>query len=154
MAGRGKVKGAFRDQFPSPKQSLAEGEYKDENNSLFCFRNGKERLLNVFRHKVWIPTLLRPPANAGLFYIPLRKTRYFRCIALRFGWGRSPLCFTKFLRPLVQHLRSPLAYMGFRYIDYFLISHCLAGRAATERDALSARKRLSHLLNELGLVQK
>lgn len=80
--------------------------------------------------------------------------RYYRCIALPFGWGRSPMWFTKFMRGFVRHLRTRHAYRVLPYIDDFLVAAAPAGRPATEEDAAKARAVVSDLFNRLGLVRK
>lgn len=53
------------------------------------------------------------------FFIFRYAGRFYRCITLPFGWGRSALCFTKLLRPLVRYIRDRLKYRFLLYIDDF-----------------------------------
>ncbi len=79
--------------------------------------------------------------------------KYYRCIALPFGWGRSPLWFTRFMAPLLQHLRSELHYRALGYLDDFLISPSETGRVARKRDCTRARQAIDKELSELGLTR-
>lgn len=47
-------------------------------------------------------------------------TKYYLCIAVPFGWGRSPLWFTQLMAPFVRTLRE-WGYLVLAYLDYFLI---------------------------------
>lgn len=76
--------------------------------------------------------------------------RYFRCVALPFGWGRSPLWFTQLLSTFVRKLRA----MGLRfmaYLDDFLIAPSDYGTTATKEDCLSSALIIGNLLEDLGL---
>ena len=63
--------------------------------------------------------------------------RYYRSIALPFGWGRSGWWFTKMMRPFVQYMRETLGYRVLPYIDDFLVAASPPGRAATSEDMAS-----------------
>lgn len=77
--------------------------------------------------------------------------RYYRCIALPFGWGRSVLWFTKLLRPLVKHIRSRLKYRLLPWIDDFLCAPTDGSRPATARDCRRAGRKLEALFGRLGI---
>lgn len=79
--------------------------------------------------------------------------RYYRCVALPFGWGRSPLWFTKLTRPLVQYMREKCGYRVLPYIDDFLVAGSPPGRPATEQDCRRARERLTKLFASLGITR-
>ena len=58
----------------------------------------------------------------------------FQCAALPFGWCNSPYYFTKLMRAVVQHLRSPYGRVGLRVLPYlddflFLIDGLVAAHA-------------------------
>lgn len=78
---------------------------------------------------------------------------YYRCIALPFGWGRSVLCLTKVLHPLVRHMRRKRSYRVLPYIDDFLVPPSPPGRAASEADCVRAQERLTVLSRRLGVVR-
>ena len=40
--------------------------------------------------------------------------KYYQCVALPFGWGRSPLWFTRLMAPFVAEMRS----YGYRVLPY------------------------------------
>ena len=88
------------------------------------------------------------------FFLFHYEGRYYRCIALPFGWGRSPMWFTKIMRCFVRHLRSHHCFRVLPYIDDFLIAASPPGRAATEADAKKGREVVSGLLDALGIVRK
>ena len=120
-------------------------------------------------------TFALPPAPGSPPGSPLR---YFRCAALPFGWGASPLIFTKVMRVMVRLLRSPMAptlerirratqsgrrvvlrlardagrprpsIYGMRMLPYVDDFLCLA---RTRREALQCRHRVERVLENLGI---
>lgn len=87
------------------------------------------------------------------FFVFRYGGRYYRCIAIPFGWGRSALWFVKLLRPLVQHMRERMAYRVLPYLDDFLIAPTPAGVVSGEEDCKRAGRRLGSLLKRLGIVR-
>lgn len=75
--------------------------------------------------------------------------KYYRCIALPFGWRRSGWWFTKLLRPLVQYLRTKMGFQTLPYIDDLRVSLSRHGRVARSPDAAIARQLLTRLFNPL-----
>lgn len=78
--------------------------------------------------------------------------RFYKCVALPFGWGRSPLWFTELLRPFVSHLRGA----GFRvlaYLDDFLIIPSPSGIRADKGDCRRATKWIEGVMWNLGLTR-
>ena len=51
----------------------------------------------------------------------------YRCVALPFGRGRSPMCFTRLMAPLLQYMRCELLYRILCYLDDFLIAPARVG---------------------------
>lgn len=80
--------------------------------------------------------------------------RYFRCIALPFGWGRSPMWFTKMMRGFVRYMREKMCYRVLPYIDDFLVAPSPPGRPATERDVSNAQRNIARLMRRLGITRK
>lgn len=76
--------------------------------------------------------------------------RYFKCVALPFGWGRSPLWFTQLVAPLVKHMRGK-GWRILAYIDDFLIIPTRFGKVSQERDCAKACRLIDKLLRRLGL---
>lgn len=76
--------------------------------------------------------------------------RYYRCVALPFGWGRSPLWFTQLMAPFVQELRR-WGYRILAYLDDFLIAPSPYGTKSGPEDCRKARERISKLMEHLGL---
>lgn len=64
------------------------------------------------------------------------EDKYYRCVALPFGWGRSPMWFTQLMVPLVCQLRTGLGYRVLPYLDDFLV--CPAKREEWRPDATVA----------------
>ena len=117
-------------------------------------------------------TFALPPAPGSP---PGAPPRYIQCAAMPFGWSASPLIFTKVMRVMVQQLRSPTAATvgqlrrgaasgramrlrlgrrgdptsrGMRvlpYVDDFLVM------AATRAEALRCRRRVTEVLDALGI---
>jgi hypothetical protein len=87
------------------------------------------------------------------FFLFRYAGRFYRCIALPFGWGRSVLWFTKLLRPLVKHIREGLGYRLLPWIDDFLCAPSSGSRPATGRDCRKARNRLTVLFRALGIAR-
>jgi hypothetical protein len=77
--------------------------------------------------------------------------RYYRCIALPFGWGRSVLWFTKLMRPVVKYIRSKLRFRMLPWIEDFLCAQTDGSRPATMRDCHRARLKLDVLFRKLGI---
>jgi Reverse transcriptase (RNA-dependent DNA polymerase) len=77
--------------------------------------------------------------------------RFYRCIALPFGWGRSPIWFTQLMVPMVRKLTEQ--YRVLAYLDDFLICPIKAGRVASMRDCRKATQVIDKLLSSLGLTR-
>lgn len=78
------------------------------------------------------------------------EEEYYQCIALPFGWGRSPLWFTQLMAVFVQDLRG-LEWRVLAYLDDFLIAPSVPGVVASELDCKKARNIISRRLQQLGL---
>jgi Reverse transcriptase (RNA-dependent DNA polymerase) len=77
--------------------------------------------------------------------------RFYRCIALQFGWGWSPMWFTQLMVPMVRKLREQ--YRVLAYLDDFLICSVKAGSVASVRDCRKATQVIDKLLSSLGLTR-
>jgi hypothetical protein len=77
--------------------------------------------------------------------------RFYRFIALPFGWGRNPMWFTHLMVPLVTKLRQ--SYRVLAYLEDFLICPAKAGRIAGVRDCQRATQIIDKLLYSLGLAR-
>lgn len=76
--------------------------------------------------------------------------QYYQCVALPFGWGRSPVWFTQLLVPFVRRLRE-LGYRVLAYLDDFLVAPSRYGVAASLKDCAAAREEIAGLMKRLGL---
>jgi hypothetical protein len=79
--------------------------------------------------------------------------RFYQRVALPFGWGRSPMWFTRLLRPVVQHLRTNEHYRVLAYLDDFPVAPSPAGKVAGSSACRAATGRIDKLLQHLGLVR-
>ena len=80
--------------------------------------------------------------------------RFFRCIALLFGWCLSPMYFIKLMRPFVQCLRQRHEYQVNTYVDDFAVAPTNESRPATPADVLQAQDVTGRLLTRCGLQRK
>lgn len=67
---------------------------------------------------------------------------YYQCVTLPFGWGRSPLWFTRFMVPLVTELRS-WGYRVLAYLDDFLLAPSPLGVLSQRSHCWEARERVA-----------
>jgi Reverse transcriptase (RNA-dependent DNA polymerase) len=78
---------------------------------------------------------------------------YYKCVALPFGWGRSPLWFTELMRPFVRYMRTELGYRVLAYLDDFLIGATAAGTVSRKVDCILATSNIEKLMARLGLTR-
>lgn len=83
------------------------------------------------------------------FFLFKYDGRYFRCIALPFGWSRSPYLFINLLRPVVKKLRTEKGYRMLG-IDDFVIAPS-KDQASTVGDCEEASAYVDWLLHQLGV---
>jgi hypothetical protein len=76
--------------------------------------------------------------------------RFFRCVALPFGWGRSRLWFTQLMEPMVRALRKK-RWRVLVYVDDFLVVPSPVGKVARIRQCSRATRWISGLLSRLGV---
>lgn len=86
------------------------------------------------------------------WFIFLYEGRYYQCVSLPFGWGRSPRWFTHFMIPFVQELRQ-LRYRVLSYLDDFFAAPSPYGQASTLADCAAARRQIDRLMSSLALVR-
>jgi hypothetical protein len=78
--------------------------------------------------------------------------RLYRCIAVPFGWGRSPMWFTQLMVLMVLMVRKVREqYRVLAYLDNFLICPVKAGKVVSTRDCRRATQLIDKLLSSLGL---
>ena len=78
------------------------------------------------------------------------RGRYFRSIALPFGWSRSPFWFCSLTAVFTQTLRE-WGYRVLPYVDDFLILPSPHGVISTRAHCRDASRRVDELLNQLGM---
>lgn len=79
--------------------------------------------------------------------------RYYRCIALPFGWTSSPCWFIKNLSPLTRYMRSELCLRVLVWLDDYLIAPGDGSRPSLAEDCQRVSKCLDQLFEKLGLVR-
>jgi hypothetical protein len=78
--------------------------------------------------------------------------RFFKCVSLPFGWGRSPLWFTQLMKPMVKAMRAK-GWRVLAYLDDFLIVPSRCGCVARRRDCARAAVWIEKLLTRLGVLR-
>lgn len=81
------------------------------------------------------------------------EDRYYQCIALPFGWGRSGVWFTQFMATFVTELRRR-GWRVLAYVDDFLIAPSRAGVPSSREDCREAVGWIERLLRRLGIRRK
>jgi hypothetical protein len=77
--------------------------------------------------------------------------RFYRCIALPFGWGLSSMWFTQLMVPMVR--KHSQQYGVLAYLVDFLICPVKVRRVASKRDCRKATQVIDKLLSSLGLTR-
>jgi hypothetical protein len=77
---------------------------------------------------------------------------FYRCIALPFGWGRSPMWFTQLMVPMVRKLRQQNRVLA--YSNDFLICPVKARRVSSMRGCRKPTQVIDKLLSSLGLTRQ
>ena len=78
--------------------------------------------------------------------------KYYQCVALPFGWGRSPPWFKMLMAILVGELRG-LGYRTLAYLDDFLLAPSSPGVVSTKAHCAAAAARVDNLMKSLGLTR-
>jgi hypothetical protein len=102
-----------------------------------------------YRHFRLAPRYFRLAPRMRDMFIFHYAGRCFRCIAIQFGWGRSPMWLTPMMRPLVQPLRSVKLLRVLAYLDDFFLAPSPPGEIATLDMGSHATRRLDLLLEDL-----
>ena len=76
--------------------------------------------------------------------------RDYRCMALPYEWGRSPLWFTQLMAPFVEELHR-WRYRVLAYLDKFRVAPSPYGTTSEPRDCGSAQEHIVELMTQLGL---
>lgn len=79
--------------------------------------------------------------------------RYYRCIALPFGWSASPYWFVKLLSPLSRYMRQTLGLRVLVWLDDYLLAPGDGSRPSTKEDCRRISSRLDKLFSTLGLLR-
>ena len=138
-------KGRFVINFHKQSQHWSRGSVPLETLPSFVLELQQNDTLLSLEIKSGYPHFYLHPDMRDYFILRY-EGRYYRCIALPFGWGRSVLWITKLLRPLVRHLREKFSYRVLPYIDDFLLAPSPPCRPSTPKDCARARKRLDGIL--------
>lgn len=144
-------KGRFVVNFSEQSKHWPKGSIRMETLSSFSFQVGEGDHMVSFDIQSGYRHFRLAPRMRNYFLFRYRG-RYYRCVALPFGWGRSPLWFTELLRPFVAHLRGA----GLRvlaYLDDFLVIPSPAGTQATMVDCQRATRWMGNVMRSLGLTR-
>jgi hypothetical protein len=98
-------KGRFVINSSRPSQHWPKGSVKMENFPGFAVNLLKNDYLMSWYVKSGYRHFYLHPRMRDYFLFHYGG-RFYRCIALPFGWGRSVLWFTKLMRPIVKYIRS------------------------------------------------
>ena len=129
-------KGRFVVNLSKQSQHWPKGSIKMETLPSFALEAEKGYYMLSFDIKAGYQHFyLHPEIRDFFFYY---EGRYYRCVALPFGWGRSPLWITKILRGFVRYLRMKCKYRVLPYLDDFLVAPSPPARAATPCDVAQA----------------
>lgn len=142
-------KGRFVVNLPKQSKHWAKGSVRMESLSQFGMEIQKgDHFISMDLYKGYRHFRLAP-AMRDWFNIHYEGI-YYRCIALPFGWGRSPLWFTQLVATFVRELRR-WGIRLFAYLDDFLITPSTSGTLSTPRHCRRATRLISRLLKSLGL---
>jgi hypothetical protein len=133
-------KGRFVVTLSKRVEVLAKGQRSQGDPARIFPGTGARRANALIRHQGGLPTLPPCAAHERLFFFAY-DGRFYRCIALTFGWGRSPMWFTHLKVPLVTKLRQ--SYRVLTYMDDFLSCPAKAGRIASGRDCRRATETIA-----------
>lgn len=145
----GERKGRFVVNLSQQSTHWEKGTVRMENLQEFAMSvQEKDFMLSTDAEKGYRHLRLHPYMRN--WFIFRYDDRCFQCVALPFGWGRSPLWFTKLMAPFEAELRS-YGYRVLPYIDDFLIIPTPYGVVAGPQDCRQARHRIELLMKTLGL---
>jgi hypothetical protein len=80
------------------------------------------------------------------------KLRYFRYLALPFGWSRSGYWFSRLASPYLATFKSRFGYRVLSYVDHYLICRS-TGTASKKMDCLRVLTRLDKLFLRYGITR-
>lgn len=79
--------------------------------------------------------------------------KFYRCIALPFGWTRSPYWFCHLLSPVTRYMRSALCCRVLQWIDDYLLVPGTGSVPSTSEDCSQLCQILDGLFPRLGLLR-
>jgi Reverse transcriptase (RNA-dependent DNA polymerase) len=150
--GSGKRKGRFIVNFAKQSKHRDKGSVRMETLPAYALERQKGDHMISFDIQSGYRHFRFAPHMRDMFLFRYAG-RLFQCLALPFGWGRSPMWFTKLLRPMVQHLRSYELYRVLAYLDDFLVVPSEAGAIADLAVCEGATSKIDALLEALGLIR-
>lgn len=143
------VKGRFVVNLSKQSKKWKKGSVRMESVSEFATSIQKgDHLLSMDIEKGYRHFRLHPAMRDWFIFHYYGK--YYRCIALPFGWGRSPLWFTQLMTVFLRPLRQ-LGYRVLCYLDDFLIAPSPYGQVASLTHCAVAKEKIEALLQSLGL---
>ena len=119
--GDGK-KGRFNVILSKQSQHWPKGSIKKETLPSFALEAEKGDYLLSFDIRAGYRQFCIHPEVRD-FFLFHHEGRYYRFVALQFGWGRSPLWFTKILGGFLRYLRMKCKYRVLPYVGLYGPNH-------------------------------
>lgn len=118
----------------------------------FALELQREDMLTSFDDKGGYRHFYLRPEMRDYFVLGYDR-RFYRFIAVQFGWGRSGYWFVKLMRPLVRRLREKEGYRVLPYLDDFLVAPSRPGTVSSARHCAEAREVIGRMQERLGIVR-
>jgi hypothetical protein len=130
-------------------QALAQRKRENRDTARVCFRVGTRGEACVLRHPRGVRILLARSADERLVLVQVRRA-FLEMHCLPFGWGRSAMCVTQLMVPMIGKLRQQ--YRVLAYLDDFLICLVKARTIASTRYCRKATQVIDKLLSSSALT--
>lgn len=147
--GEADRKGRLVINLSEQSEHWAKGTVKMESISEFaCHLQRNDHMMSMDIKKGYRLVRLHPAMRDWFLFV--FNGRVYQCIALPFGWGRSPLWFTQIMAPFARTLRS-YGYRTLVYLDDFLLVPSPYVFLCTKEHCTKAQRRIDRLLATLGI---
>ena len=144
-------KGRFFVNLSKQSNCWKNGTVKMESLSEFAMEMQKgDHLISMDKDKGCRQCWLHPSMRD--LFVFRNAGKYYQCVALPFGWARSPLWFTMLMAIFVGELRR-LGYRTLAYLDDFLLASSSPGVVSTNAHCAAAAARVENLMKSLGLIR-
>lgn len=146
------IEGRFEINLSEQSENWPKGSLKSETLTALSLQIGRQDHMVSFDVRSGYRHLRLAPRMRDMFLFRYGG-RFYKCVALPFGWGRSPLWFTSLMRPLVAHMRGQFVFRVLSYIDDFLVMPGPEGTTASLDDCRNATRPIDASLDRLGLTR-